>query len=359
MGTLRCTGTQIRCTSETIQIQLSLHADMLPPSMPFSVLLTAVVALICIVECTATINDRPIIGIMTQPLGTENSTPKGQTTYIAASYVKFIESGGARVVPVHYDATPSELTKVFGQINGLVMPGGGADLSNTTAFRQSGQVLYDLAIRANDNGVRFPIWGTCMGFQFLALLTAQDDSILCKACFDSDGTPMPLTFAEPAASHSALFAGLSAELKHKLATKNLTENSHHDGIFPATFKTNGRLESFYNVLSTNVDYANAPSSSTIEAKKYPFAATQWHPEKNNFEWGQSLGKAAIPHGADATLVSQYMANFVVSEARQNTHSFDTMKEETAALIYNYPAVPDPNGYFEQVYIWSRHVVSAD
>ena len=54
-----------------------------------------------------------------------------------------------------------------------------------------------------------------------------------------------------------------------------------------------------------------------------------------------------------------MANFVVSEARQNTHSFDTMKEETAALIYNYPAVPDPNGYFEQVYIWSRHVASAD
>jgi gamma-glutamyl hydrolase len=133
------------------------------------------------------VNTRPIIGILTQPLGTEisNGTSATNITYIAASYVKFLESAGARVVPIHYDSTRAELTSLFHSINGVLFPGGGADLSNTTLIRRSGQILYDLAIAANDAGDSFPLWGTCMGFQFLGLLTAQQDSILCadvRAC---------------------------------------------------------------------------------------------------------------------------------------------------------------------------------
>lgn len=50
------------------------------------------------------LNNTPIIGILTQPYSGE--TPSGVSrdglTYIAASYVKFVESGGARVVPILY-----------------------------------------------------------------------------------------------------------------------------------------------------------------------------------------------------------------------------------------------------------------
>jgi gamma-glutamyl hydrolase len=301
----------------------------------------------------AALNNRPIVGILTQPLGTEQNSSKSSTTMIAASYVKFIESAGARVVPVHYDSTDEELAALFGQINGVLLPGGGADLGNATRIRHSGQTLYDLALRANQKGDSFPIWGTCMGFQFLSLLTAQDDAILCEACFDSEGTPMPLLFAEPAASASRLYGPLTPALKHKLATENLTENSHHDGILPATFASNARLAGFYDVLSTNVDGKGYPFVSSIEAKGYPFFGTQWHPEKNNFEWGTKLGPGAIPHGADATAVSQYVADFVVAAARLSEHVFATPQAEAEALIYNWPAVPDPNGYYTQVYLFDR------
>jgi len=301
----------------------------------------------------AALNNRPIVGILTQPLGTEQNSSKSSTTMIAASYVKFIESAGARVVPIHYDSTDDELAALFGQINGVLLPGGGADLGNATRIRHSGQTLYDLALRANQKGDSFPIWGTCMGFQFLSLLTAQDDAILCEACFDSEGTPMPLLFAEPAASASRLYGPLTPALKHKLATENLTENSHHDGILPATFASNARLAGFYDVLSTNVDGKGYPFVSSIEAKGYPFFGTQWHPEKNNFEWGTKLGPGAIPHGADATAVSQYVADFVVAAARLSEHVFATPQAEAEALIYNWPAVPDPNGYYTQVYLFDR------
>jgi len=313
------------------------------------------------------LNDRPIVGVLSQPLGVEAaevgaaSSNATRQTYIAASYVKFLEQAGARVVPVHYDASEAELTALFGSINGLLLPGGGSDLKNTTRLHRAGKTLYDLAVKANDAGDFFPLWGTCMGFQFMALLTTEDPTILCHGCFDSDGDPLPLVFAEPAASQSGLFAAMTPQLKHQLATENLTENSHHAGIAPATFTSNTKLASFYDVLSTNVDYAGLPFVSTMEAKNYPFAATQWHPEKNNFEWGGigKLGTKAIPHGPEATAVSQYMANFVVGEARKSGHRFPTPAAEDAALIYNDQPVKGPNGYFEQVYLWDERPSTED
>ncbi len=46
----------------------------------------------------AVVNDRPIIGVYTQPSSSEIAQFGEQ--FIAASYVKFMEGAGARVVPV-------------------------------------------------------------------------------------------------------------------------------------------------------------------------------------------------------------------------------------------------------------------
>lgn len=48
------------------------------------------------------INDEPIIGVLSQEMSSYLRTKYADQyhSYIAASYVKFIEGGGARVVPV-------------------------------------------------------------------------------------------------------------------------------------------------------------------------------------------------------------------------------------------------------------------
>jgi len=49
------------------------------------------------------LNDQPIIGVLTQEFSytyLEKKYPDQFHSYIAASYVKFVEGGGARVVPV-------------------------------------------------------------------------------------------------------------------------------------------------------------------------------------------------------------------------------------------------------------------
>lgn len=61
----------------------------------------------------APINDYPIIGVVAQ----ETSDPE-TFSYIAASYVKFIEGGGARVVPIWINKPKKYYKHLMKKING-------------------------------------------------------------------------------------------------------------------------------------------------------------------------------------------------------------------------------------------------
>ncbi len=73
-------------------------------------------------------NNRPIIGVMAQSTKGEGFEKLGQS-YIAASYIKFLESSGARVVPIMNDLNEDETEKLFYSINGALFPGEVSTLS--------------------------------------------------------------------------------------------------------------------------------------------------------------------------------------------------------------------------------------
>ena len=73
-------------------------------------------------------NDQPIIGVLSQPSGFPKSHPPDEYSYIASAYVQYLESAGARVVPIQYDLPEPEMRKLFQGINGLLLPGGNADI---------------------------------------------------------------------------------------------------------------------------------------------------------------------------------------------------------------------------------------
>lgn len=63
----------------------------------------------------------PVIGVLTQPDVIPQSD--ANISYFAASYAKYAEMGGARVVPVLCDSSKEKLTDLFGKLNGLIVPG--------------------------------------------------------------------------------------------------------------------------------------------------------------------------------------------------------------------------------------------
>lgn len=124
-------------------------------------------------------------------------------------------------------------------------------------------------------------------------------------------------------------------------------------IFFQTYNTNEELKTFYKVLSTNTDgkiefvstvegsynaasLTNSHSKFTegicinecflfpflFSAYDYPIYGTQWHPEKNAFEWT----KPYIPHSPSAVRTTFYMAEFFVSEGMNTALIFAPLIE---------------------------------
>ncbi|XP_066292886.1 gamma-glutamyl hydrolase-like isoform X2 [Branchiostoma lanceolatum] len=275
------------------------------------------------------VNDRPIIGVIAQASG--ETRAKYGKTYIPASYVKYLESAGARVVPIRVNLTVAEYTKLFNSLNGVLYPGGAVDMF-TSGYAKSAKIFYDLALKAFDQGDHFPVWGTCMGFEQLTALTSGRNVL--TTCKGTGNKSYKLDFA-PDYKFSRMFGKVPVDILTDLATLPLTANFHEYCLTPKNFTNDAKLSSFYKILSTNTDDDGMEFVSSMEAIKYPVYGVQWHPEKNNFEFGSIL---KITHSDAATKVSQAMANFLVSEARKSTHRFPTHAEEVEALIYNYSPV---------------------
>ncbi|XP_034003702.1 gamma-glutamyl hydrolase-like [Trematomus bernacchii] len=288
---------------------------------------------------SAKINDRPIIGVLAQEV---YSQKPNQTAYIAASYVKFLESAGARVVPVMINQPMEEYKKLFNSINGILYPGGGVSIISS-GYERAAKIFYELAIEANSQGDYFPVWGTCLGFEQLMYLTSEK-TILSQT--NTSGVALPLNFTNEI-KDSRMFKDFPAELIEDLATEALTENSHKWSLAVLTHNSTEELKMFYKVLSTNTD-GKVEFVSTVEAYDYPIYGTQWHPEKNAFEWTRPY----IPHSPSAIKTTFYLAQFFVSEARKNFHKFESEDEESNALIYNYnPVFTGPKSGFEQIYFF--------
>ena len=207
-------------------------------------------------------NDRPIIAILSQKISPDLLPPglKG-TSYIAASYIKYIESAGARVVPVTTTMTKDEVEEIFYSVNGVLYPGGGATLFASPYFTNA-EIFYNLASKANMQGDFFPIWGTCLGFQALTSLTAGNPVVSHSNAID---ITIPLNFTSEAPS-SRMLTEASKELMEKLSTEGLTYNFHYNCVTPETFSKKPKLKDTYRVLSYNNDVNGKTFVSTIEGK---------------------------------------------------------------------------------------------
>jgi len=310
---------------------------------------------------TKPLQTRPVIGILTQPVyGDPN------TQYIAASYVNWLESAGARSIAIPQNADNATIDAIFPHIHGVLLPGG-ADVNMQDSVRR----LWELALKSNDEGEVFPVWASCLGFEMVVTLVGtnskeeqKDFDILLKN-YDSENIALPLDFTDQV-SLSNLFA--NPHLRHMARTENITMNNHMNGIKPETFMSNKSLSKMFRIISTNVDRNNQPFVSTIEAKDYPIYGVQWHPEKTMFEYntfddGTDTPKEVIPHTADAVRLSFEMSMAFVDKARESTHTFVAQKE--SPFVWNYPRVKSESfqvKYLIDVSAWNdkdRSIVTSE
>ena len=89
------------------------------------------------------VTENPIFGILTQPFDTiRNKINYGKRIFnakqfITASHVKFLESAGARVIPIDFTLPKHELFKKLEQINGLYIAGETLDLIEDIQYQET------------------------------------------------------------------------------------------------------------------------------------------------------------------------------------------------------------------------------
>jgi len=250
----------------------------------------------------------PVVAIVSHPY---NSTHE----YIATSYIKYLEMSGARSIRIPYEGMDDEgMDWLETNTNALFLMGGSAVL--TSGVRD----LFD-RVRGIDG---YPIWGTCLGFEWIMQMVSEDDSII-DANLDAENYSIPLNLTSSAADSRLMNAGNGKEwsvgVSSMLSNHPVTMNNHMHGVLTSSFSENDKLNELFNVLSTNADRKGVEFVSTVESKSASdmIYATQWHPEKNAFEYGVQpdavvdLMAEDIDHGEVGRRVSFEMGNFLVGQ----------------------------------------------
>ncbi|XP_039138599.1 gamma-glutamyl hydrolase 1-like [Dioscorea cayenensis subsp. rotundata] len=285
---------------------------------------------------------RPVIGILTHP--TDGAGGKlNKTSYIPASYVKFVESGGARVIPIIYDEHEDTITHKLELVNGVLFTGGFMTLPSYTNVAKK---IFQTVLHKNEAGNHFPLYGMALGFEQLIHFVGKNPNIMEKIAAYDQASKLNFYTRDLGGT---VFQSFPPELLNKMSTKCLAMHNSGVGISRERFEKNStHLPSFFKVLTTSVDAKNKEFVSTAQAYNYPIVGFQWVPPKNAFEWGNRK----IPRTEDAIRVTQQTANYFISEARKSKTKPDET-EVLAHLIYNYQPVytgKEGKGY-DQVYFF--------
>lgn len=283
-------------------------------------------------------NTEPVIGILSlynEPLFDIPGS------HIEASYVKFIESGGARVVPLLISESFLALEVLFWQLNGIFFTGGDNDWWTTdnssapphlTDYGQKACYLYNLVKQANDKGIYMPLWGTCQGIEIIHICEKNDR----RTVTPHKGYPKyhsRLRRAEDS-SHAYIFNNFDPYLGQKtlqyLTSESISFFAHNFAVGTLAYSMEELRRAFIVVLTSD-DLDGEEIVALIEGKKYPIFASMFHPERPRFEWSAEN----VPHGLPAVYTSTYFSLFFVNEARRNQNTFSNLTELKTLLIYNY------------------------
>lgn len=286
----------------------------------------------------------PIIGILGVPASNcvtfreasraWKDKPTDADSCVGYYYAGFLEAAGARVVGIPYNLSETQLEEVLTGLSGVLFTGGGLNLQPSTSYFNTALRVYDFIVRRNTkDGVYVPLHGTCMGFQLISILAANDTGILDLNAFDSEDLSLPLDLTDAGrASSSWLASELPSQALDTLTGTNCTSNLHHDGVPPSAWKQVSRLASTLEILSTNKDRQGKEFVSTLQARdpSLPITATQWHPERPQFEWNPDLG---INHSADSVDAMAAVARMFVRRARKSPQRLTSEFQQSYARAH--------------------------
>lgn len=310
---------------------------------------------VLLIGLTAALNNRPVIGILTIPSKTTGH-PSANYSYFPSSYPKYVESAGARVIPIPYDAPFENLTFLLSQVNGVVLTGGGA--AKTIKDLNTGKLvpsnltkavihIVDHVLEANRRGEYFPLMATCLGYEMMLMALAKDLKILYTKYHDLSVRAGVEFFR--GGENSRFWGHLPDSLKDFSEDEPAFAYHHYQAILPDKFMKSKGISNVLKITSISypVNGGGPPFVASVEGIKYPIYGIQFHPEKAAYEW---LKETNAPHFRESLEISQRMINFFVNEARKNDRKFISEEVLQKSLLSNW-VLSQRSSTYHQVYLF--------
>lgn len=228
----------------------------------------------------------PVVAILTLHTSPKFEFPDG-TSYIYTSYSKWVEQSEMRWIPVSVYDSPEVLKKKLEKVNGVLLTGGNEVLGTKdlpSQYSAAVKTILDYSVHMFKNGVSFPVFGTCMGFEAMMILLTDYEIELEKV--DNENKTLGLDFA-PKASQSFLNFYFTPSQLNTINSQKLFYFHHRDGFTMNQVEKSKKASHIIDVIATTTTEQNVKVVAVFQHKKYPFIAVQFHPEKIQFEYSDS------------------------------------------------------------------------
>uniref|UniRef100_D3TMZ6 folate gamma-glutamyl hydrolase n=1 Tax=Glossina morsitans morsitans TaxID=37546 RepID=D3TMZ6_GLOMM len=306
----------------------------------------------------------PLIGILCMDIAQELQRKYGELihSYISAAYVKYLESMGARVVPIWISRPRAYYEEIMEKINGILLPGGAVFLDDSKCSEnlrndcvQSSKFIYEIAEERNNDGKYFPLWGTCLGYQLMLLHSCKGNSNDIRSECKKMECSLPIILENSQVlQNSQLLKDCNEELVAAMSQLPFGYHSHRYCVTKEIL-SDFKIANQWTVLATNKDSEGLEFISVIEHKKYPFFGSQIHPEQIYYEYDDYDDDRGRCQSFRCLEITQYFAKFFVQCCHRNKYRC-SKAEALPYLIYNFPIeFTAPYTSRQQCYLFKKNV----
>jgi len=231
-------------------------------------------------------NEQVRIGIVSAPMPLKHLNRA--ESYLDKAYVNWIEMSGANAVVIPYNT--DSLATYLSTVHGVLWVGGGIENTKTHSNEQYSNLTHTLreifthAVRENDRGNYFPLWGTCQGFDILAMMRENlDEGYFSRIQHANKFRLGPLIFKGSSRLRKAIPKALQVELTRSPVVQHI-----HEFGFDVKSAHTKKLTAHLKIVSVDQADNGVEFVNMFEYKKYPFYGCQWHPEKPLTDLGIEL-----------------------------------------------------------------------
>jgi gamma-glutamyl hydrolase len=288
--------------------------------------------------------NQPIIGVLTYPDPT--STEQEQKSKIEATYVRWLEAAGARVVTIHPWWTKDDINETLTKVNGVLFQGGEMTLKLDGPYEQTAKYILEKIVSLNeDKGIKIPLFAIGQGFQLLHAIVMQDTDFLPIDAKNYQGT---LVIDQKLAQHKILSFLTDADIQLVQSKVSVYQNEAL-GVTDETYGKHAPLAEFFDKVGIAVDKSKKDVFiAIVEAIESPVYGVAFHPESVIYD---RILTNDIPQNDISVRLSQSLANFFTAEARlnENRMSDEDLLEYGYINVFEHKPVDDGQGRYFYTY----------